>query len=93
MDTTVLLITDPTLMPDIQLTDLKRDELEEDQVTVQKILEDLRRELDVSRTDEQTGNRTYMNSFIVEVVVEKPPEDFQLNLFITPDIDIVSKSN
>ena len=90
MDMTVLLISEPTLMPDAQVTVMKNVKANEDKTTVKNILEDINREIEASNKDSQIEQTTYLNSFIVELEIENPPEDFNLHLLITPDIDIVS---
>ena len=89
---TVALITDSKLMPDNQVSILKRDEMEADKNLVNRILKDLRYDLEDKMTaDDGDVNKTFVNSFIAEIKIENPPDDFQLNLFIKPSIDIVSK--
>ena len=87
---TVLLITEPTLMPDVQVTVMKNVKPNEDNTIVKNILEELIKEIEVSDEDDEIKQKTYVNSFIVELEIENPPEDFNLHLLITPDIDIVS---
>ena len=92
MDLTVALFTDSTFMPDTQLSIVKRDDTEEDKDTVDKILEDLRREMKGNvGADNGSEKKTFVNSFVTEIKINNPPEDFKLNLFMKPFIDIVSR--
>ena len=86
----IVLITDSTLMPDTKISVVKTEE--DDPDTVNKILEDLQDEIESAATEDGGEvKKTYVNSFITEVKVEnQPEEDFQLNLYMKPNIDIVS---
>jgi hypothetical protein len=85
----VVLITDSTLMPDIRVSLVKKDEEENDNETVSKILGDLKE--DIKGGTEADGERkTFVNSIITKINVENPPENFKLNLYSKPIIDIVS---
>ena len=53
MDMTVLLISEPTLMPDAQVTVMKNVKANEDKTTVKNILEDINREIEVSNKDSE----------------------------------------
>jgi len=91
VDMAVVLITDSTLMPDTKISVVKKDEKEEDDETVDKILHDLKK--DMEEASEKDGadsdvKKTFVNSFITEVKIENAPEDFKLNLFMKPTIDI-----
>ena len=86
---TVVLITDPTLMPDTQLSAVKKEVAEADKETVNKILKDLEKSRK-SNADSGKLKKTFVTSFITEVKMETPPDDFRLNLFMKPSIDIVS---
>lgn len=88
MDMTVVLITDATLMPDTSISVVPLD-TEDDKSTVQNILGDLQTELYSNNKAEV--EKQYVNSFITEVQVQSPPDDFKLNLYMKPNIDIVSK--
>ena len=90
MDMTVLLISEPTLMPDAQVTVIKNVKPNEDKTIVKNILDDRVKEIEAASKNDEIEQKTYMNSFIVELEIENPPEDFNLHLLITPDIDIVS---
>ena len=85
----VVLITDTTLMPDKKISVVQKEE--DDKETVNKILADIM-EGPNSVDDEDGGElkKTFVNSIITELKMENPPEDFQLNLYMKPTIDIVS---
>ena len=90
MDMTVLLISEPTLMPYAQVTVMNNVKPNEDKTIVKNILDDRIKEIEAAGKNDEIEQKTYMNSFIVELEIENPPEDFNLHLLITPDIDIVS---
>ena len=81
-------------MPDAKISIIKQEETENDDDTVQQILEDLKKDMqdkEAAKSDEKV-NKKYVNSFITEISVENAPEDFKLNLFMKPTVDIVSES-
>ena len=81
-------------MPDAKISIIKQEETQTDDDTVQQILEDLKKDMDdkdAARSDEK-ANKKYVNSFITEISVENAPEDFKLNLFMKPTVNIVSES-
>ena len=86
----VLLIAKPTLMPDSKLTVMKTVKPNEDKITVSNILKDLSEEIETFNGDGENEQKMYCSSFIVELDIEHLPGDFNFNLLITPDIDIVS---
>ena len=90
MDMTVLLISEPTLMPDAQVTVMNNVKPNKDKTIVKNVLEDINKEIEDYSKNDEIEQKTYVNSFIVELEIENPPEDFNLHLLITPDIDIVS---
>ena len=93
VDMAVLLITDSTLMPDTTISIVTKDEDEKDEETVTKIMKDLKSELeDATKKDGGDTKKSFVNSFITEVKVENAPDNFKLNLFMKPTIDIVSYS-
>ena len=93
MDVSVLLITDATLMPDTKVLVLETNEKKKGEDIVGEILEDLMKDMVSSPSASSLDlERTFINSLVVEVKVENPPEGFILNLFIKPKIDIVSKN-
>ena len=88
----VVLITEATLMPDTKVSVVDKDAEEKDEDIVGEILEDLKKDIKGSpRANSTDLEKTFMNSVVVEVNVNNPPEQFKLNLFIKPFIDIVSK--
>ena len=92
MDMAVVLITDATLMPDAKISIIKQEETDQDDDTVKQILEDLKKDMEdkAAAGSSETPKKKYVNSFITEISVENPPEDFKLNLFMKPTVDIVS---
>ena len=85
----VMLVTDPTLMPDTEIAVVKRKEDEKDEETVKQIQNDLRK--DLNGGERSGGNKKiFINSLIAEVKVDNPPENFKLNIFFKPLVDIVS---
>jgi len=89
VDMAVVLITDSTLMPDTTISLVTKEEGEEDEETVTKILDDLKSELeDAANKDGGDAKKSFVNSFITEVKVENAPDNFKLNLFMKPTIDI-----
>ena len=100
-DMAIVLITDSTLMPDAEISvtptvEVKEGESKND-ATVSKILDDLEIEIgDTDGTETKKKTKTYVNSFITEVKVEAKADatgeavPFELNLFMKPNIDIVS---
>ena len=85
----VVLITDTTLMPDKKISVVEKEE--DDKETVNKILADIMEGPNsVDDADEGELKKTFVNSIITELKMENPPEDFQLNLYMKPTIDIVS---
>ena len=92
MDLSAVLLTDSTLMPDTKMSVVNKDKVEDDKETVNEILEDLKRDLKrASGADGEKVEKSFVNSFITEIDVADPPQDFKLNLFIKPIIDIVSQ--
>ena len=88
----VVLIPEATLMPDTKVSVVDKDAEEKDEDIVSEILEDLMKDMKGSPSANSTDlEKTFMNSVVVEVNVDNPPEQFKLNLFIKPFIDIVSK--
>ena len=92
MDLSAVLLTDSTLMPDTKMSVVNKDKVEDDKETVNEILEDLKKDLKrASGADGEKVEKSFVNSFITEIDVADPPQDFKLNLFIKPIIDIVSQ--
>ncbi|KAL5265842.1 hypothetical protein ACHWQZ_G006505 [Mnemiopsis leidyi] len=94
MDMAVVLITDATLMPDAKISIIKQEETDQDDDTVKQILEDLKKDMEdkAAAGSSETPKKKYVNSFITEISVENPPEDFKLNLFMKPTVDIGNSS-
>ena len=88
----VVILTDSTLMPDTNISIIKKGKDEKDEETVKKILNDLRRAMKEGKKGVDM-KKTFINSVIIEVKVEDPPKDFKLNLYFKPTIDIVSLIN
>jgi hypothetical protein len=85
----VVIFTDSTLMPDTNISIIKKGKDENDEETVKKILNDLRKAMKEGKKGVDK-KKTFINSVIIEVKVEDPPKDFKLNLYFKPTIDIVS---
>ena len=93
----IVLITDSTLMLDADISATPKADTEEKAKKAAKaIVSDIMRNLesDGNGTEDQTTQKTYVNSLITEVTV-KPSDDgddegFELDLFLRPTLDIVS---
>ena len=90
MDMTVVLISEPTLMPDTHVTVIERDEEENDKDIVENILVELVNELKNSSSAGIRDQVAFVNSLVMEVQVQNAPEEFELNIFLKPYINIVS---
>ena len=95
VDMAVVLITDSTLMPDRTTSIVTKEEDEDDKEAVTKIMDDLKSDLEVAtKIDGGDTKKSFVNSFITEVKVQNAvPDDFKLNVFMKPTIDIVSYLN
>ena len=90
---TVVLMTDSTLMPDTKISIVKKERGEKDKDVVNEILNDLQRDMNNTLAVNKEGGKvkkTFVNSIITRAKVENPPDDFKLNLYTKPTIDIVS---
>ena len=95
-----MLITDSTLMLDADIsTTPVANTKEEAKEKVKTIVADIMRNLesDGNGTEDNTLNKTYVNSLITEVTIKPSDDDdddddtdFQLDLFLRPTINIVS---
>ena len=73
-------------MPDMKISRVKRTGEENYEKIVTSILRDLLK----GEKDGSELKKAYLNPLITEVKIDSPPDDFQLNLFMRPSINVVS---
>ena len=89
-DMAIVLISDTTLMPSLAISIPPFMDNSSDSDVVSDILQNF--ELQKMKTDKTSTKKSYVNSLIAEVKVENAPDDFKLNLYLRPTIDIVSRN-
>jgi len=89
LDMSIVLVSELTMTPD---EDVKKAPVaatkEAGDEAVKDILKELDNELVTSSGSDAAPKKTFLNSLITEVKVKDAPEDFKLDLFMRPTIDI-----